>query len=1103
MIKKRWGKALSVALALAMALGQGNVVVASATENTEGAKDVVITAEDAAETKEVVIANSDMSADIWGDDAGWSVTVDDWDSTGASITSYVYSSDQWMDKPSDESDNGVNYWFGNGAGVLTFSQEIDIPAGTYTFSSEAMGEKGSFYITLEDEKSEAVSLTGYNNWLTGSLSFTTEEDIEDAKLSVVFDVEKEGWGYLNNVKAIAKDDSGEGNTDTPENPDPENPDPEQPSEEETQPVDAEIYVEKVAGANGDFITGVDVSSYIAEKKSGVKFYDYDGNELDDQGFFNFLAEGGVNYVRVRVWNNPKDEFGNWYGGGNCDINVAREIGILATNAGMKVLVDFHYSDFWADPGKQTAPKEWESIDVDNKKMHVTKWTDIQLSSLLDAGVNVGMVQIGNETNNGIAGEKTWDGMAKIFIAGSQAVRDVSERYGKDILVAVHFTNPETSGRYAGYASKLDAYGVDYDVFASSYYPYWHGTLDNLKSVLTDIAQTYGKKVMVAETSYLTTFKDGDGHGNTEYEGKSGDALNFDVSVQGQANSVRAVVDTVAGIDGGIGVFYWEPAWIPVQVYDPDAENASEVLSQNKSIWEKYGSGWASSFAGNYDKDAKDWYGGSAVDNEAWFDFTGHPLATAKLYSYIRTGTTAPVTVTSVSVPDTTIEIDDASNVPMVATVTYSDGHTIEVPVTWNVEDELKIKGPGTYQIRGTVVVDGEEMEVVLKLTVNPHNYVNNPGFENELTTYDWIVRSANPCVSRKNDLSNVHSGDYCLHFWDDKEIEFDVTQTVELNKGTYTFGTFLQGGDAGTTSKFQLYFFNSGEALYADTGVTSWQNWDNPEIKNIVVKADNMKVTFGAIVKAPAGAWGSFDDFYLYRQEDYAGGGETPEDPEEPEQPEEPEEPVQPKKGEWKTKYGSKYYYYEDGTMATGLTEIDGKKYYFKENGHMLYQNKVTVNGETYYFGKDGASVTNMLVTQYHKTYHFGADGLMNTGFVNLEDGTYFFNETTGVMAVDKYIEKDGNKYYFDKDGKMYRGFLDRWKHTLYFDQDGHVYHGFIMIDGNGYFFGDNDNMYRNKWFTVDGKKHYAKSDGKMAVSETLTIYFHKYTFDENGILIN
>ena len=207
MIKKRWGKALSVALALAMALGQGNVVVASATENTEGAKDVVITAEDAAETKEVVIANSDMSADIWGDDAGWSVTVDDWDSTGASITSYVYSSDQWMDKPSDESDNGVNYWFGNGAGVLTFSQEIDIPAGTYTFSSEAMGEKGSFYITLEDEKSEAVSLTGYNNWLTGSLSFTTEEDIEDAKLSVVFDVEKEGWGYLNNVKAIAKDDS--------------------------------------------------------------------------------------------------------------------------------------------------------------------------------------------------------------------------------------------------------------------------------------------------------------------------------------------------------------------------------------------------------------------------------------------------------------------------------------------------------------------------------------------------------------------------------------------------------------------------------------------------------------------------------------------------------------------------------------------------------------------------------------------------------------------------------------------------------------------------------------------------------------------------------
>ncbi len=955
----------------------------------------------------ITIVNSDMSADIWGEDAGWTVTVDDWETTGASIKSYTYSSDSWMNKPSDGSDYGVNYWFGSGDGILTFSQTIDIPAGSYVFKAEAMGENSSFYISVDDVKGDAVSLTGYNNWLTGELSFDAKENIEGATLSITFDVSKDGWGYLNSAKTEGSEESGD-----------------EPDEENTE-VDAEIYVEKVAGANGDFITGADLSSYVAEKNSGVKFYDYDGNELDDQGFFDFLAAGGMNYVRIRVWNNPADENGNGYGGGNCDVEVAKKIGRWATNAGMKVLIDFHYSDFWADPGKQTAPKAYAGMSIDEKEAAIYSYTYDSLKELIDAGVNVGMVQVGNETNNGVAGEKTWDNMARIFSAGSKAVRDISSEKGQDILVAVHFTNPETSGRYAGYAGKLDTYGVDYDVFASSYYPYWHGTLSNLESVLSNIASTYDKKVMVAETSYIHTWEDGDGHGNTEYEGKSGDTYSYDVSVQGQANEVRAVVNAVAGIDGGIGVFYWEPAWIPVGVYYKDADNASEVLAQNKQLWETYGSGWATSFAGDYDKDAGTWYGGSAVDNEGWFDFTGHPLATAKIYSYIRTGTTAAVTITGVSAPDVTIELGQEIVLPTVATVTYSDGSTKEAEVIWNDSDILAAKegGVGTYTINGTVTLSDEAKDIAIKLTINPVNNIANPGFEDADMSM-WVIKDSASCVGRQNDSSNVRTGKYCLKFWDNKEISYSAEQVVTLDAGVYRLGTYIEGGDAGNNAEFLLYAVVGDEKLATQTGVTGWQNWSNPEVKDITVKKDGTQVTVGVSVKAQAGAWGAWDDFYLYRTGDV-------------EIVEEPEEPVVT--GQWRTKWGSTYYYYSDGTYATGLTVIDGKSYYFKDNGHRVHKCFVTLNDNTYYVGKDGAMIT---------------------------------------------------------------GFMTKWGSTYYFAQDYTMQHGLVYIDGYYYYFNNKGEMAKSDWITIDGNVHYFKADGKMAVSETITKWFKKYTFNEFGVLI-
>src|SRR5690606_33480015 len=153
--------------------------------------------------------------------------------------------------------------------------------------------------------------------------------------------------------------------------------------------------------------------------------------------------------------------------------------------------------------------------------------------------------------------------------------------------------------------------------ASSYYPFWHGTPENLTTVLSDIASTYGKKVMVAETSWVYSLDDFDGQPNVV--STAAETTAFAVSAQGQADAFRATVQAVADVgEAGIGVYYWEPAWLPVG--PPDTVDA------NRELWERDGSGWATSFAGVYDPDdAGEFWGGSGWDNQALFAADGTPL----------------------------------------------------------------------------------------------------------------------------------------------------------------------------------------------------------------------------------------------------------------------------------------------------------------------------------------------------------------------------------------------------------------------------------------------------------------------------------------------
>ena len=416
-----------------------------------------------------------------------------------------------------------------------------------------------------------------------------------------------------------------------------------------------VHVDPVDFNYGDFIRGMDVSSVISLEKAGVTFKNADGKAED---IFKILSDNGVNTIRVRIWNDPYDSNGNGYGGGNNDLEAAKQIGSRAAEYGLRLMVDFHYSDFWADPGKQKAPKAWAGMTLSQKEQAVYDYTFNSLAELKTAGADVCMVQIGNETNNGIAGESGAADMATIFNAGSRAVR----AFDSSVLVALHFTNPERDGLVKYLADTFNNYNVDYDVYATSYYPYWHGSLENLTTQLSYVAKTYGKYTMVAETSYANTFEDSDGHENTvnANQNNTGSNLLWSFDQQGQANEVRSVMDAVNNVYGGkgIGVCYWEGAWITVgDITGKTDGDYTEQYDHNKALWEQYGCGWASSYASEYDPgDAGVYYGGSAVDNQAFFDANGKALDSLRVFREV-----SPLLMGDAD-GDGTVTINDATTI---------------------------------------------------------------------------------------------------------------------------------------------------------------------------------------------------------------------------------------------------------------------------------------------------------------------------------------------------------------------------------------------------------------------------------------------------------
>ncbi|GAA1677394.1 glycosyl hydrolase 53 family protein [Glycomyces endophyticus] len=360
------------------------------------------------------------------------------------------------------------------------------------------------------------------------------------------------------------------------------------------------------------IRGADVSMTAEIEERGAVFR-ADGTEHE---LFGLLAGSGVNWIRLRLWVDPRDESGEPYMGGTNDLATTIALARRAKAAGQRLLLDLHYSDFWTDPKKQSMPKAWRGLKGAELEARVHDWTAEVLAAMAAADVAPDMVQVGNEITNGMLwpegrtptfdwesrqwtgdDDAAYDRLAGLLAAGTAAVREAGSA-----RVCIHLDFGGSNTLYRRWFDKLTARGLDFDVIGLSYYPYWHSTLADLRGNLNDIAARYGRDVLVVETAYAWTGDHPEGHDQV-FSLPLAEGCGYEVSPAGQAAFLRDLYAAVGAVpDGrGLGIVYWEPAWLPVA-----------------------GTTWASRAGMEYGDDVVDDAGNSWA-NQALFDFDGNAL----------------------------------------------------------------------------------------------------------------------------------------------------------------------------------------------------------------------------------------------------------------------------------------------------------------------------------------------------------------------------------------------------------------------------------------------------------------------------------------------
>lgn len=356
---------------------------------------------------------------------------------------------------------------------------------------------------------------------------------------------------------------------------------------------------------------MDLSTLLELERCGAKYYD-DGKETD---ILDIMKKYDVDTIRIRVWNDPFSPEGEPYGAGGNDPATSLAIAKRVSEAGFGVLLNLHYSDFWADPGKQFKPKAWEGYSVEQLEQAVFDFTVEMMELFEKGGANITMVQVGNELSNGLLWPEgkvpAYDNIARFVNAGIRGVRQVD----RDVPIMIHLDNGGKNELYREWFDNFMKRGEDFQIIGLSYYPFWHGTLDMLTDNMNDIAERYGKDLIVAEVSMgytMEDYKDYEKLSDAERKGYATkpslvEKIEYPMTKQGQYDFMEDFLNRISHIKGGKGkgFFYWEPAWIPVA-----------------------GSGWATPASLAYIKDPGPC--GNEWANQALFDYDGNALPTWKL-----------------------------------------------------------------------------------------------------------------------------------------------------------------------------------------------------------------------------------------------------------------------------------------------------------------------------------------------------------------------------------------------------------------------------------------------------------------------------------------
>jgi len=321
------------------------------------------------------------------------------------------------------------------------------------------------------------------------------------------------------------------------------------------------------------IRGADISSLQRAEELGAKYFDENGRQGDA---LQILQDHGVNAIRLRVWVNPAN---------GC--HTAARVAAFARRVksrGLKLLIDLHYSDTWADPEHQIKPAAWAGHDLSELQKDVYDHTTNVLRRLSAEEGMPDMVQIGNEINPGMAlpegSTRNWDNLAALLKQGYQAVKACSS----SIQVMLHIANAGDTSGACKWFDEASSHGARWDITGLSYYSYWHGSLADMTTTVKELILQYGRPVVIVETAYPFTLLENDAELNAIHSA-SQLTPGYPATPIGQADALRAVVQA-ARLGGASGFFYWEPTWTAVRGNGWDPTNpASGCQWENQALFD--------------------------------------------------------------------------------------------------------------------------------------------------------------------------------------------------------------------------------------------------------------------------------------------------------------------------------------------------------------------------------------------------------------------------------------------------------------------------------------------------------------------------------------